>query len=64
MHMSLLRCADGKRNSYESVTEQQATQVGCGERTNDSANKYNTIFPVAMRLWVTPVPIPNTTVKT
>ena len=24
----------------------------------------NRIFPVSMRLWETPVPIPNTTVKT
>ena len=30
----------------------------------EARTKNNNTFPVAMRPWVTPVPIPNTTVKT
>ena len=35
-----------------------------GRRTHEAGEAHNFIFPVAMRLGVTPVPISNTMVKT
>ena len=66
LHARIVKAKDWYKERDRAPSEERSESLGVREalpaRTNGQPN--NQIFPVAIRYGVTPVPIPNTTVKT
>ena len=66
LHARIVKAKDWYKERDRAPSEERSESLGVREalpaRTNGQQN--NQIFPVAIRYGVTPVPIPNTTVKT